>query len=251
MTAGKAAAQKAAAAADAAADAVRDWLDRRPLPALPPPALAVLEDSAASDACDARDLAPAPPPEPVARPATSGVMRLANTDWLHHRLTVTGPAAALAAFRTTAAGAGLIPWHYDLDRMETDFFHLLMGAPDEQLSVAAARTFARQLRRAVGQRHDLAVTQVGVSRACPLDLHALVPVPATILALGPDEPEALAWLWEHWGTTQPLRQVTVQADQVGLRFGFWSADWTPWRALAAIGRCWPALRFDVRPTYET
>jgi len=31
---------------------------------------------------------------------------------------------------------------------------------------------------------------------------------------------------------------------------FWSADWTPWRALNHLGRPWPALRFDCRPTYE-
>lgn len=179
-------------------------------------------------------------------------MRPANTDWLCHRLTVSGPAADLAAFRSAAAGAGTIPWHYDLDRMEADFFHLLMGAPpNDRLGVAAARTFARQLRRAVGKRHDLAVAEVGISRACPLDLHALLPVPPEILALGPDEPEALAWLWAHWGTTQALRQVTLRVDGPVLRFGFWSADWTPWRAFVALGARWPGLRFDVRPIYET
>jgi hypothetical protein len=31
---------------------------------------------------------------------------------------------------------------------------------------------------------------------------------------------------------------------------FWSADWTPWRALAAIAKRFPALRFDVQPTYD-
>ena len=49
--------------------------------------------------------------------------------------------------------------------------------------------------------------QEGRSRACPLDLHRLVPTPAPLLRLGPDHPETLAWLWAHWGTTWPLRHV--------------------------------------------
>jgi hypothetical protein len=31
---------------------------------------------------------------------------------------------------------------------------------------------------------------------------------------------------------------------------FWSADWTPWRALARIAAEWPRLRFETRPIYE-
>ena len=98
---------------------------------------------------------------------------------------------------------------------------------------------------------------MGVSQACPFDLHALVPVHDHVLRLGPDDPTALAWLWEHWGTTQSLRHVAedVAADQDALhRSGlaaehdafhvtFWSADWTPWRALAVEGR-----RFIPAPT---
>ena len=60
--------------------------------------------------------------------------------------------------------------------------------------------------------------RVGVSQACPFDLHALVPVHDHVLRLGPDDPTALAWLWEHWGTTQSLRHVAedVAADQDAL-----------------------------------
>ena len=36
----------------------------------------------------------------------------------------------------------------------------------------------------------------------------------------------------------------------GLRLGFWSADWTPWPAIARLRRDWPALRFDIRPFYD-
>lgn len=136
------------------------------------------------------------------------------------------------------------------------------------LSLSGARIVAEQLRAAVARRHDLAVARIGRSRteaacrACPFDLHALVPVPDSVLRLGPDDPAALSWLWEHWGTTHPLRHVTEQAvasgderdrpapGEAALRMTFWSADWTPWRALAQVAARWPALRLDVRPHYD-
>ena len=31
---------------------------------------------------------------------------------------------------------------------------------------------------------------------------------------------------------------------------FWSADWTPWRALARLAEQWPSLRFTVQPHYD-
>ena len=195
--------------------------------------------------------------------------RLAHTDWLHHRLAIIGMAEQLAAFRRAAAGAGVIPWQLDLDRMEEDVFHLLAAPPSAQprtLSVAGARVLAGQLREAVGHRHARAVARVGASQACPFDLHALVPVPDEMLRLGPDDPVALAWLWEHWALTQPLRHVAEDiiagqearrrsvsaAEQDAIHVTFWSADWTPWRALAALAERWPgtALRrtTDVRRT---
>ena len=136
------------------------------------------------------------------------------------------------------------------------------GQAPRQLSIAGARIFARQLREAVGYRHDVAVRAVGTSRACPFDLQALVPVPAWVLALGPDEPQSLAWLWEHWGTTEALRQVTDEsgdtaagksprkAEPENWQLSFWSADWTPWRALHHLALGWPVLRFACRPTYD-
>ena len=189
----------------------------------------------------------------------------AHTDWLYHHLTVTGPAAALAAFRDAAAGAGVIPWVLDLDRMEEDFFLCLAAPPPghlRTLSLEGARMLAADLRDAVARRHGLAVAGVGRSAACPFDLHALLPVPDPVLRLGPDHPTALSWLWTRWGTTQALRHVTVQTaprrsaprrsaptDAAAFTVTFWSADWTPWRALAALRKTWPALRFDVRPVY--
>ena len=86
-----------------------------------------------------------------------------------------------------------------------------------------------------------------------------MPVPFEILRLGPDDPRALAWLWEHWGTTWSLRQV-VPAPLAGIeaalpdmhaafRCRFWAADWTPWPALGAVRRRWPELSVAVQPSY--
>jgi hypothetical protein len=150
-------------------------------------------------------------------------------------------------------------------RLAQDVFYLL-AAPSTQprtLSVAGARVLAGQLREAVGRRHTRAVGRVGASQACPFDLHALVPVPNEMLRLGPDDPVALAWLWEHWGTTQPLRHVTedivvaqeirrrplLAAGQDAIHVTFWSADWTPWRALEGVAKRWPEICLDARPTY--
>lgn len=269
--------RRTAAQASDAADALLDWLKAqapRTAPASRPPV------PAATGRPDGQDTPAGTVPVALPGPVTSAnaikrasprrgqascpstpVMRLPNPDWLHHRLTISGPPAALTAFRRAAGGAGVIPWHYDLDRMEEDFFHLLV-APPRPLSVAGARIFARQLRDAVGYRHDAAVRAIGTGGACPFDLHALVPVPAWALALGPDEPQSLAWLWEHWGTTEVLRHVTDESGDPAAgkspreaapeswQLSFWSADWTPWRALHRLGLAWPALRFACRPSYD-
>jgi hypothetical protein len=201
--------------------------------------------------------------------------RLVHTDWLHHRLIVSGPVVDITIFRAAAAGAGTIPWHLDLDRLEEDWFHLLVSPPAPQqrsLSAEGARVFAGQLRAAVSLRHEFGVARVGRSRTCPFDLHALVPVPGAVLRLGPDDPASLDWLWTHWGTTQALRHVaadsshsdgegqggqtplpdgrTVGGDDTTFRVTFWSADWTPWQALARIAERWPSLQVEARPTYE-
>jgi len=141
-------------------------------------------------------------------------------------------------------GAGLIPWQLDFERMQEDWFHRLMAPGARTLRAQGARILAQQLRDASERRHALVVAQVGRSRACPFDLHALCPVPATILVLWPDDPQAPAWLWQHWGTTQALRHVVAlgeareqeaaAAEQGVWQLRFWSADWTPWRALTTL-----------------
>jgi hypothetical protein len=204
---------------------------------------------------------PAIPDDPAPDLHRHAPQRLPHSDWLLHRLRVSGFPADLAAFRTAAAGAGTIPWELDLERMEEDWFHLLI-APPRRLSLAGARILAGQLREAVAQRHALAITQVGRSEACPFDLHALVPVPPGTLRCGPDDPAALAWLWQHWGTTAALRHVAIDTEaetamrrslapgEAPFAVSFRSADWTPWRALARIAADWPRLRFETRPIYE-
>nr|WP_321985264.1 hypothetical protein [uncultured Lichenicoccus sp.] len=140
---------------------------------------------------------------------------LPDNDWLQHRLTIRGPVAELAPVRAAAAGAGVIPWQLDFEQLRENWFHRLMAIPSRTLSASGARILAQQLREASERRHVLAVAQVGRSRACPFDLHALSPVPKSVLALGPDHPQALAWLWQHWGTTQALRHVVVLAEPYG------------------------------------
>ena len=128
----------------------------------------------------------------IAEPAEA--LCLPDTDWLQHRLTISGPAKELARFRTAAAGAGMIPWQIDFEQLQEDWFHRLMGGASRSLSAQGARILAQQLREASERRHVLAVAQVGRSRACPFDLHVLQPAPARILALGPDHSQALSWL---------------------------------------------------------
>ena len=108
----------------------------------------------------------------------------------------------MATLRTVAASAGIILWRLQLKQQQEDWFHLLIAPPAPQqrsLSAAGARILAGQLREAAERRHELALSWVGRSRACPFDLHALLPVPDAVLALRSDHPDALGWLWRHWG----------------------------------------------------
>jgi hypothetical protein len=81
--------------------------------------------------------------------------------------------------------------------------------------------------------------------------------PAARPSQGHRLPQSQAWLWAQWGTTRALRQVReIPAPTDGRRrqtgqlaVEFWSADWSPWRALAALRHAWPALRFTLRPDY--
>jgi len=175
---------------------------------------------------------------------------LPSPDWLKHLLAVSGPAADLAAFQATAAGPGIIPWRQAAADLAEGWFNRIVAVPvPRTISVAGAHTLADRLRDAV-EAWAVADTHAA------LDLHALIPVPADLLARGPDDPTVIAWLWAHWGTTWPLRHVTRRSDppagQGGERlvFRFHAADWSPWPALCAIRDHWPVLRFALQPEYE-
>jgi hypothetical protein len=183
----------------------------------------------------------------------------AATDWLRHTLSISGHVEELARFRAAAAGSGIIPWQLDLDRMEEDWF-LPMAAPADgvrAISLAGAKILVRRLRDAAAANHQRALAQMATDRRCPFDLHRLRPVPPAILRLGPEDPQSQAWLWAHWGTTRALRharEIPAPTDgrrrQTGqLAVEFWSADWSPWRALAALRHAWSALTFTLRPDY--
>jgi hypothetical protein len=171
-------------------------------------------------------------------------------DWLGHTLTVTGPAGSVGQFRTAARGPGTIPWHLDLVHEEVRLLAPMLSEGIE------ARLLARALREAIAANHDKVLA--GEGHDCPFDLHRLVPVPASILALGDDAAAARQWLWSHWGTVWPLRQVRIldrHADRRLRRTArfvvqFRSADWTPWQAIGRLRLDWSELNFDIRPHYD-
>lgn len=188
----------------------------------------------------------------------ASVLALAVPDWLAHTLTVSGPADRLAAFRAAAAGPGILPFQ-DRVRLEEDVMHALLAPPPalRGISLAGARSLAGQ----IGERLDVHTSRAaGRGPVCLLDLNILIPVPLALSGLPPDDPRLSAWLWRHWGTTWPLRQVSectpaepdhaaLPAGQALCRYRFWSADWTPWPALATIRTAWPDLRFVVSVHY--
>jgi hypothetical protein len=191
--------------------------------------------------------------------ATMAAMSAAAPDWLYHHLMVSGPADILQHFAAAARGSGITPWQLDFAAIEEDIFVRAVSQPASQrnLAVEGCRILARQFREKVEMRQARAAALVGQSFACPFDLHALLPVPATILQLGPAHPDALSWLSVHWGVTDRLRQVAVRDNaSTGRRlkrghavigYGFFTDGDTP---RAAIGHCekrWPGLRFFLQP----
>jgi len=179
--------------------------------------------------------------------------------WLYHHLTVRGPSEGVNEFAVLARGAGVIPWRFDADRLEEDIFHRAATVPTAQrgLSIEGCHLLARQFRSLVEAHQARAAARVGHGRECPFDLHTLLPVPGAILALGPTDPTALAWLSDHWGVTDRLRQVIVRPGATAGRrlprghavvgYGFFTAGETPRAAIAGIAARWPALRFWLVP----
>ncbi len=134
--------RRAASKADAAADHLADWLrqqhgaapdDGSGTPSVaepieadgPPPDPRTMRGSITHAPREAdRDSERAPSPRDGVADAGSA-LHSPHTDWLHHRMAVSGPTAAVAEFQTAARGPGVIPWRLDLGRVEEDLFHLL------------------------------------------------------------------------------------------------------------------------------
>jgi len=211
------------------------------------------------------DAEPAPSPTPAhdveprprgRRPRAPEVTHDAE-GWLYHHLTVSGPAAIVAAFAEAARGAGVIAWRLDVARIEEDVFNLAAAQPPAQrrLTIAGCRLLARQFRERVAAHHAKALARVGYSVASPFDLHALLPVPAALLERGPNDPDTVAWLAAHWGT-QRLRRVEERPGRPGRRlpsghaaigYGFFTEGETPQAAIIGLTSRWPELRLLLRP----
>jgi hypothetical protein len=204
---------------------------------------------------------PAPPPPGRSGNAASEtppeILCLPNPEWLPQILTVAGPSAEVAAFRAAASGSGAVAWQRDHGRLEEDWVHALLAPPPAErgISVQGARIVAGEMRALI-ETYEARASDHAHRRCCPLDLNALVPIPDKMLRLGPDDPAVLAWLWENWGTTWMLRdveimpiaraEVPIPEGHDAVRYRFWSADWTPWRALATVRARWPGLTLHVK-----
>ena len=216
---------------------------------------------------DPTPVAPALPPALPSRPKRLGRRPTtaptasveAASPWLYHHLTISGPAAAVTSFAETARGSGIVPWRLEAARLEEDIFNLAASQPGaiRSLTIAGCRILARQFRDRVEDRTARAAARVGRSRACPFDLHTLLPVPAPILELGLTHPQAQAWLTQHWGLTDSPQQVCersgatagrrLPASHTVVGYSFFTAGETPHAAIAQLGSRWPALRFVLRP----
>lgn len=183
------------------------------------------------------------------------VLRLPQPEWILQSLAVTGPAQDLAAFREGARGSGRIPWLSDYAHQEEDVLHYLLAPPPAErgISVQGARIVAQKIRQAL-ETLEWRADQRARDRTCPFDLHALVPVPASVLRLGSDDPAALVWLWKNWGTTWALRSVeeldgrvleTAEEGHDAACYRFWSADWAPWQAIKTLRARWSTLTLRV------
>jgi hypothetical protein len=207
------------------------------------------------------------PDAPAARPKRRGRRPAApipaavaqdTADWWFHHLTISGAAAMVDAFAAAARGSGITPWQLDYAAIEEDIFVRAVSQPASRrsLTVEGCRILARQFREKVEMRQARAAALVGQSLACPFDLHALLPVPAAILLLGPTDPAALSWLTAHWGVTDRLRQVSLRdkattgrrlpTGHAVIGYSFFTHRETPQAAIDQLAARWPTLRFVLQ-----
>ncbi|MGI4803098.1 MAG: hypothetical protein ACRYG8_55495 [Janthinobacterium lividum] len=180
--------------------------------------------------------------------------------WQWWHLVVHGPAEEVASFAAAARGPGFIPWRIDDGGFEDDVLAFAFGGPARpDLSVADCRILARQFRDAIEARRARNERQADRSTRCPLDLQALLPVPAALLPLGAAHPDAEAWLRRHWGVLDQPRHAEVLEDRTAgkrlpqghlpLVYGFFTEGPAPEAARLALQERWPMLvfRLDRRP----
>jgi hypothetical protein len=188
--------------------------------------------------------------------AVTNTSATASPAWLWHHLTITGPSADVTAFADAARGPGVIPWQVDHAQLEEDIFHRAVAARGA-LSIEGCHILARQFCQRIEAHEAKAVALIGRSRACPFDLHVLLPIPPDILRHGPTDPTSLAWLATHWDTSDDLRKIVerpnpsagrrLPAGHGVIAYGFFTSGDTPHAAIDALGTRWPALRFVLTP----
>lgn len=200
-----------------------------------------------------------PQPKPRGRRPAGPRPGAGVPSWLYHHLVVTGPADVLVEFVAAARGSGIVPWVLDGRAVEEWVFERAVSQPPRlrSLDVAGCRVLARQFRERFEAHHARAAARAEQGQACPLDLHALLPVPDAVLRLGADHPAALAWLAEHWGVVDGLRHAAVRPDlgpgrrlprgHAAAAYGFFTGGDTPRAAVGHLAARWPALRFVLRP----
>ncbi len=180
--------------------------------------------------------------------------------WQWWHLVVHGPAEEVALFSTAGRGPGFIPWRNDESGFEENVVAFMFGGAERPgLSVADCRIMARQFREAIEARRARNERSPGRSTQCPLDLQALLPVPAALLHLGASNPDAKAWLRRHWGVLdQPRHAEVLEGRTAGRRlprghvsrvYGFFTEGPAPDEARLALQERWPTLvfRLDRRP----
>ncbi|MBB3175373.1 hypothetical protein FHR90_003228 [Endobacter medicaginis] len=174
--------------------------------------------------------------------------------WNRYELVLTGLPADIARFRDAARGPGGVPWPLDADHQHTTLMARLMAGAGGAPLPRHAEDLLRAIAQAQEARHArLLVACASPGGGCLLDLNRLLPVPAGLLAWGPDHGAALDWLDRHWGTREAVRQIDLQEtrdprrhSRRRLRFRFWMLDGRPATLAASLLRAWPELEVTIR-----